>query len=74
MTAPRKGRSVEKENMAVEAVSSALGWGTPQDREGVSMETWGLRALLCWLPQPWGWSPISPLLSGFGGVPVSSSR
>lgn len=27
MTAPRKGRSVEKENVAVEVVSSTLGWG-----------------------------------------------
>lgn len=43
MTAPRKGRLVEKENVAVEAVSSTLGWGgTHEDMEGVRVETWGL--------------------------------
>lgn len=34
MTAPRKGRSLEKENVAVDVVSPTLGWGAPEDREG----------------------------------------
>lgn len=34
MTAPRKGRLVEKENVAVEAVSSTLGWGDPSGQGG----------------------------------------
>lgn len=39
MTAPRKGRSLEKENVAVEVVSSTPRWGMPEDREGERVET-----------------------------------
>lgn len=34
MTAPRKGCSLEKENVAVDVVSPPLGWGAPEHREG----------------------------------------
>lgn len=66
MTAPRKGCSVEKENVAVEAVSSTPGWGTRQDKEGVRVETWGPRALPCLPPQPCGRPQVSQLPSGLG--------
>ena len=66
MTAPRKGRSVEKENVAMEMVSSTPGWGLVSTGRGQGLRTKGLPSC----PRPVGALILAAALWAWD-VPIS---